>query len=65
MPDDGSVDESRYQGLAYDEAADLAAGEGWHVRKREPGGVYTMEYRPDRLNLDVDDAGVVVHASVG
>ena len=61
----GPVDPSRYEGLPYDDAAEVAVGDGWHVRRREPGGVYTMEYRPDRLNLDVDDAGVVVRAVVG
>ena len=27
------------------------------VRKIEPGGVYTMDFRADRLNLDVDRQG--------
>jgi hypothetical protein len=29
------------------------------VRKVEPGRVYTMEFRADRLNLDVDRSGTV------
>jgi len=29
------------------------------VRKVEPGRVYTMEFRADRLNLDVDQSGTV------
>lgn len=29
------------------------------VRKLEPGRVYTMDYRVDRLNLDVDRRGNV------
>jgi Peptidase inhibitor I78 family len=27
------------------------------VRKIEPGRVYTMDFKPDRLNLDVDRGG--------
>ncbi len=29
------------------------------VRKVEPGRVYTMEFRADRLNLDLDRSGTV------
>src|SRR5215208_1631506 len=29
------------------------------VRKIEPGGAYTMELSPDRLNIEVDQAGIV------
>src|SRR5215211_2226364 len=29
------------------------------VRKIEPGGAYTMELSPDRLNIAVDQAGIV------
>ena len=29
------------------------------VRKVEPGGAYTMELSPDRLNIEVDQAGIV------
>jgi hypothetical protein len=29
------------------------------VRKIEPGRVHTMDFRPDRLNLDVDRQGTV------
>ncbi|HEX8165217.1 MAG TPA: I78 family peptidase inhibitor [Beijerinckiaceae bacterium] len=46
------------------EKARIAAGAGT-VRKFEPGRVYTMEVRPDRLNLRVDARGVVVSAACG
>jgi hypothetical protein len=65
MPAREAMDPGRYLGLSYDEAADRAVEDGWHVRKREPDGVYTMEYRSDRLNLDVDETDRVVQASVG
>jgi hypothetical protein len=29
------------------------------VRKIEPGGAYTMELSPDRLNIEVDRSGIV------
>jgi hypothetical protein len=29
------------------------------VRKMEPGGAYTMDFSPDRLNVEVDRGGVV------
>jgi hypothetical protein len=35
------------------------------VRKIEPGGAYTMELRPDRLNLEVDRADVVQRVRCG
>ena len=35
------------------------AAEARTVRKVEPGKVHTMEFRADRLNLDVDRRGIV------
>lgn len=35
------------------------------VRKIEPGGAYTMELDPDRLNIEVDRAGVVTGLRCG
>jgi hypothetical protein len=29
------------------------------VRKIEPGGAYTMDFSPDRLNVEVDRGGIV------
>ena len=40
------------------ERARRAAG-AREVRKIEPGGAYTMELSPDRLNIEVDQAGIV------
>jgi hypothetical protein len=46
------------------EKARMAAGAD-KVRKLEPGRVYTMEFRPDRLTLRVDARGVVTSVSCG
>ncbi len=35
------------------------------VRKIEPGGAYTMEFSPDRLNVEVDRAGIVKNLECG
>ena len=35
------------------------------VRKIEPGGAYTMELSPDRLNIEVDRSGVVRDLTCG
>jgi hypothetical protein len=35
------------------------AASAQEVRKIEPGGAYTMELNPDRLNIEVDQAGTV------
>jgi hypothetical protein len=55
-------------GRSYSEAvaeeARQAAG-ARIVRKIEPGGAYTMELRPDRLNLEVDRADVVQRVRCG
>jgi len=40
------------------ERARQAAG-AREIRKIEPGGAFTMELDPDRLNIEVDHAGIV------
>ena len=49
------------------ELADKArqAAEAREVRKIEPGGAYTMELSPDRLNIEVDRAGIVTGVRCG
>ena len=49
------------------ELADRArqAAEAREVRKIEPGGAYTMELSPDRLNIEVDRAGIVTSLRCG
>ncbi|WP_445505259.1 I78 family peptidase inhibitor [Microvirga sp. G4-2] len=49
-------------GLA--EQARRAAG-AREVRKIEPGGAYTMELNPERLNVEVDRAGIVTGVRCG
>ncbi|GAA1781266.1 hypothetical protein GCM10009795_029450 [Nocardioides hankookensis] len=47
-----------------DEATSLAEADGWQVRAYEPGGMLTMDFREDRINLEHED-GVVRRAWVG
>ena len=35
------------------------------ARRIEPGGAYTMELRPDRLNIEIDRGGVVQQLRCG
>ncbi|KQW47239.1 hypothetical protein ASC77_12185 [Nocardioides sp. Root1257] len=46
------------------EATALAEADGWQVRAYEPGGILTMDFREDRINLEHED-GVVRRAWVG
>ena len=41
------------------------AAEARIVRKVEPGRAHTMEFRADRLNLDVDGRGIVLAVRCG
>lgn len=51
-------------GAAVAEEARIAAG-ARAVRVIGPNQAVTMDFRPDRLNLDTDAAGKVVKASCG
>lgn len=46
------------------EATAEAEADGWQVRAYEPGGVLTMDFREDRINLEHED-GVVRRAWIG
>jgi Peptidase inhibitor I78 family len=56
---------TRYAGLALPEALELAAQEGRATRVLRPGDAMTLDWRPDRLNLHVDDDGELVEARAG
>jgi hypothetical protein len=49
------------------ELADMArrAAGAREVRKIEPGGAYTMDLSPDRLNIEVDSTGIVTGLRCG
>ncbi|MFJ8046243.1 I78 family peptidase inhibitor [Kitasatospora sp. NPDC096147] len=50
------MDEDAYTGLTREAAERLAAEQGWRtVRVLAPGALITLEYREDRLNLQVRD----------
>lgn len=59
------ADDAEYVGLAGPEAEALASARGWRTRLLPPGAMMTMDYRPDRLNLYLDDAGTVTRAHPG
>lgn len=63
MPEEYHAED--FLGLAYDEGRALAEGLGWIPRRLAPDTVVTMEYRPDRLNLLVDEHDVVTGVRVG
>jgi hypothetical protein len=76
VPDRGSFDAADYVGSSYEDARARAEAAGWQVRKIGPDGVYTLDFRLDRLNLRVgpvdgpddgpDDRGAtVIDASLG
>ncbi|MGR3452689.1 I78 family peptidase inhibitor [Pseudooceanicola sp.] len=60
-PDDcGAGAMQRFVGQPYDESM-IPAGAG-PVRVGGPGTAMTMDFRPDRLTIRLDDAGRVVEA---
>ncbi|MFI5530832.1 I78 family peptidase inhibitor [Kitasatospora sp. NPDC051853] len=53
------MDEDEYLGLTGEQAERLAAERGWRtVRVLAPGALVTLEYREDRLNLQLRDGRV-------
>jgi hypothetical protein len=54
-----------YEGLSTDEARDLAHGQGRPVRTLRPGEAMTLDYRPDRLNISLDDNGDLLRLWAG
>lgn len=54
-----------YAGLGVDEALALAETQGRPVRVLHPGDAMTMDWRPDRLNLYLDDAGALADVRAG
>jgi hypothetical protein len=59
-------DVSRFVGMNGEQARALAVQEGIQsIRIVKPGHSITLEYRQDRLNLNVDEAGNVTSANWG
>lgn len=52
-------------GLDVDTAAARANGGGWSVRAYERAAMLTADYRPNRVNLLVDDDNKVARAGIG
>ena len=50
---------ARYDGLSVDEIMTLAREESRVVRVLRPDDAMTLEWRPDRLDVFLDDAGQV------
>ena len=44
-----------YRGLAWPQAEARARAEGRPVRVLRPGSVVTLDFRPDRLNIHLDE----------
>jgi hypothetical protein len=60
MTDDAQADDgwlADYRGLTVEETLALARDDGRVVRVLRLGDAMTMDYRPQRLNLFLDDAG--------
>jgi hypothetical protein len=65
QPDPAVLDD--LAGLAVEDATMRAVAAGWRVRSLRPGDMMTLDYRPDRVNLflDEDGADTVARTSVG
>ena len=55
----------RYNGLSVEAAVALAADEGRPVRVLHPGDVVTLEFQPDRVNLQLDNDGALARVTAG
>jgi hypothetical protein len=56
---------TRYAGLTLAEALELADTEGRPTRVLRPGDAMTMDWRPERLNLHLDEHGDLLDARAG
>ena len=56
---------ARYDGLSLDEVLAVAREESRVVRVLRPDDAMTMEWRPDRLDVFLDDAGQVRRIDYG
>lgn len=65
VPDAESFDKRDYVGLPAGTAWERAEQRGWKPRRIAPEMVVTLEFKPGRLNLFVDDDDQVVDASIG
>ncbi len=54
-----------YAGLDLDDALALAQSQGRTTRVLRPGDVMTLDWRPDRVNLYLDDDGALVDVRAG
>jgi hypothetical protein len=54
-----------YRGLTWPQAEERAHDEGRAVRVLRPGTAKTMDHRPDRLNIHLDDHDHLVDLSAG
>ena len=65
MSDDTVSWLAAYKGLGLEDAQALAAKQGRTVRVLAPDTIMTMDWRPDRLNLHVDDERRLLRISAG
>jgi hypothetical protein len=56
---------ARYDGLSLDEVLAVAEEESRLVRVLRPDDAMTLEWRPDRLDVFLDDAGEVRRVDFG
>ncbi|MEO1014985.1 MAG: I78 family peptidase inhibitor [Pseudomonadota bacterium] len=56
---------SRYESLIGTNIAAVTLPEGRKVRVLKPGAIATMDYSPNRLNIHVDEDGVITRVRCG